>query len=208
MELGLNTLQNIGTNYSVKINDKETIVYEDDDTRKVEETEYDKLQEKQKEEKSVDKSKQLNELSGDEKRMVVDLQSRDAEVRAHELAHQSGGGSTGAASFSYQQGPDGKMYAIGGEVSIALKGGSTPQETISNAQAVIAAAMAPANPSGQDQAVASSARMMMIKAQQQLAQEQQGETTGKQTYKKEAEQNSSNLVQNNSSDLKQIDISA
>jgi len=209
MDIGLSTLQNIGTNYSIRTSDKEVLVYEEDTTRKTEKTEYEKLQEKQEEKSVANKSKQTNELSDDEKRLVLDLQSRDAEVRAHESAHQTGGASTGAASFSYQQGPDGKMYAIGGEVSVTIKGGSSPQETISNAQAVIAAALAPANPSGQDQAVASSARMMMVKAQQKLSQEQQEQTNGKEIYKNESEQGSNSIDKDkNSQNLDQINISA
>ena len=209
MDVGLNTLQTIGTNYSIKTSDKEVLVYEEDTTRKTKKTEYEKLQEKQEEKKNIDKSKQFNELSDDEKRLVLDLQSRDAEVRAHESAHQTGGASTGAASFSYQQGPDGKMYAIGGEVSVTIKGGSSPQETISNAQAVIASALAPANPSGQDQAVASSARMMMVKAQQKLSQEQQKQIKAIETYKNESKQDSNYLNKDkNSQKLDQIDISS
>ncbi|MEJ2373466.1 MAG: putative metalloprotease CJM1_0395 family protein, partial [Sulfurimonas sp.] len=89
------------------------------------------------------------------------------------------------ASFSYQKGPDGKMYAIGGEVPISFKEGSTPEETIANARQVVAAAMAPANPSPQDYAVASSARMMEMQAQQELVkklQEEQNAQAGHKTY--------------------------
>jgi len=134
--------------------------------------------------KSSEGSARADELSEDEKRLVYDLQARDAEVRTHEAAHQAaGGGMTGGASYTYQQGPDGRMYAIGGEVSISFKAGSTPEETIRNAQQVIAAAMAPANPSGQDFAVASSARVMQMKAQQQLNREKQEVLIGKEIYK-------------------------
>jgi len=129
------------------------------------------------------KTSTLNdELSPDEKRLVTKLEARDAEVKAHEAAHQSGGASTGAATYSYQQGPDGKMYAIGGEVSISFQTGSTPQETIANAQAVIASALAPADPSAQDMAIASSAMVMMMKAQQQLAHESQEQMRGNEVY--------------------------
>ncbi|WP_428738946.1 putative metalloprotease CJM1_0395 family protein [Sulfurimonas sp.] len=121
-----------------------------------------------------------------EQQQVNQLQARDTEVRAHEAAHKAtGGGLAGSASFSYQKGPDGKMYAIGGEVSISFKEGSTPQETIANARQVVAAAMAPANPSPQDYAVAASARMMEMSAQQELVkqlQEEQNTQAGHQTY--------------------------
>lgn len=186
MNIGLNNLYNIGTNYSVKLNDKEVLVYEEDSLRKPESKEEKKLRE-QEEKKAAGKSNSTEELSQDEKRLVTDLQSRDSEVRAHEAAHQSGGASTGGASYTYQKGPDGRMYAIGGEVSISFSSGSTPQETIANAQAVIASALAPADPSGQDMAVASSAMVMMMKAQQQVAQEAQEKVLGKETYKNEAD---------------------
>ena len=67
--------------------------------------------------------------------------------------------------------------------------------------------MAPANPSGQDLAVASSARVMMMKAQQQLTREQQGEVEGKEVYKDEAQKDTT-LESKEDSDLLQINISA
>jgi len=134
------------------------------------------------------------QLSEDEKRVVKELQARDTQVKAHEAAHQSGGAATGGATFSYQKGPDGKMYAIGGEVPISFHKGSTPQETIANARAVIASALAPADPSAQDMAVASSATMMMLKAQQELAKEQQDKLNGEKSYNDM--QNTKNDTQN------------
>jgi len=89
---------------------------------------------------------------------------------------------TGAASYTYQQGPDGKMYAIGGEVSISMRTGSSPEETIANARQIMASAMAAGDPSPQDFSVAASARVMESKAQQQLAKEQQKEVLGIDTY--------------------------
>ena len=140
------------------------------------------------------KPKELNE---DEKRVVRDLESRDGEVKAHEAAHQAaGGGMTGAASYTYQQGPDGKMYAIGGEVSISMKSGSTPQESIANARQIAAAAMAPANPSPQDYSVATTARVMEMKAQQQLVREKLQEMTGTKAYG-EVEDNTTNSSDTN-----------
>ena len=133
------------------------------------------------------KEKQPDELTPSEKQQVAKLQATDTEVRAHEAAHQAaGGGLAGGASFSYTRGPDGKMYAVAGEVPISMEEGSSPQETIANARKVEAAAMAPANPSPQDYSVASSARMLEMKAQQQLAKEKQQElekTQNVATYK-------------------------
>nr|WP_321268034.1 putative metalloprotease CJM1_0395 family protein [uncultured Sulfurimonas sp.] len=200
MNIGLNTLYDIGSNYSIKLNDKEILVYEDNPLVKEKASDEKKTQ-KEEDKKEVEKSKPSNELTQDEERLVTALQSRDAEVKAHEAAHQSAGASTGAATYTYQLGPDGKMYAIGGEVSISFGTGSTPQETIANAQAVIAAALAPADPSSQDMAVASSAMVMMMKAQQQLARETQDEIMGKETYKNEADKSNNTQAKSNDLDI-------
>lgn len=109
------------------------------------------------------------ELSESEIRLLRELQSTDREVKAHEAAHQAaGGGFTGAASYSYTKGPDNQMYATAGEVPIRMQEGNTPQETISNARQIIAAAMAPANPSPQDYKVAAGALQMETRARAEL----------------------------------------
>lgn len=187
MNVGLSTLYNIGSNYSIRLNDKEVLVYEEDDSTKKSKNHEEKKLEKEQAKKRIEKEKSTDKLSPDEERLVKELQSRDNEVKAHEAAHQAaGGGMTGAASYTYQQGPDGKMYAIGGEVSISMKAGSSPEETARNARQIMASAMAAGSPSPQDYAVASSARIMEMKAEQQLAKKSQEESLGKETYKKEA----------------------
>lgn len=190
MQISSSTLSNIGSNYYTKLNDKEIIIYEDnskENKKGVETKELDSTK------KDVKGSASQSKLSTDEEQLLKELQSRDGEVKSHEAAHQAaGGGMTGAATFSYQKGPDGNMYAIGGEVSISYKSGSTPQETVANARQVIAAAMAPASPSSQDFAVASSAKVMEMKAMQQLAKESKAEVTGKLIYKNESDKNLNN----------------
>jgi len=189
MQVGLSTLYDIGSNYTMRLNDEEMLVVEEDELRSNKLSESEKIDKELKKEadKKSEKSSSSDDLSPDEERLVRDLQARDSEVKAHEAAHQAaGGGMTGAASYTYQQGPDGKMYAIGGEVSISMKSGSTPEETIANARQIAVAAMAAGNPSPQDFAVASSARVMEMKAQQQLAREQREELMGKEAYKEVA----------------------
>lgn len=103
-------------------------------------------------------------------RVVRELEDRDRQVRAHEAAHAAAGGAlAGAPSFSFQTGPDGRSYAIGGEVSIALEAGHTPEETIARARQIRAAALAPADPSGQDLSVAASATVMESRAMLEAA---------------------------------------
>lgn len=112
------------------------------------------------------------QLSDTEKDEVRELQARDSEVRAHENAHAAVGGQfAGSPSYTYTQGPDGRQYATGGEVPIRLEQGSTPAETIRNAQQVRRAALAPAEPSGADRSVAAAASSMEAEARRELAEE-------------------------------------
>jgi len=106
------------------------------------------------------------------------LKARDREVRAHEQAHlaAAGGLVRGGMAFSYQRGPDGRLYAIGGEVNIdtSMVAGD-PQATLLKAQQIQRAALAPAQPSGQDRAVAAQAAQMAIEARLELARQVQGD---------------------------------
>lgn len=206
MNIGLSTLYNIGSNYAIKLNEKELLVYEEDDSQKKGAKSEAKNLEKEQEKKRAEKEKSPEKLSPDEERLVKDLALRDSQVKTHEGAHQAaGGGMTGAASYTYQQGPDGKMYAIGGEVSISMKSGATPEETARNARQMISSAMAASNPSPQDFAVASSARILEMKALQQIAKQTQEALLGKETYKNEA---SKNIVNENAEDKSKITIPA
>ena len=111
-------------------------------------------------------------LSEEEQAQVKELANRDREVRAHEQAHQAVGGRySGGASYEYQQGPDGQRYAVGGEVSIDISAERDPQATIAKMQQVKAAAMAPAEPSGQDRSVAAAATATEAQARAELAEE-------------------------------------
>lgn len=96
------------------------------------------------------------ELSESEQQTVRELEARDREVRQHEQAHLAAAGdlAAGGATYTYQTGPDGKRYAIGGSVDIQLKTGRTPEETARNMERAQRAANAPASPSAPDRAVA------------------------------------------------------
>lgn len=113
------------------------------------------------------------DLTPEQVAQLTKLRARDREVRQHEAAHlaASGGLATSGASFSYQKGPDGVNYAVGGEVQIDTSSGRTPQESIERARTIQAAALAPAQPSGQDKAVAAAAQKMELQARAELAQQ-------------------------------------
>lgn len=105
-----------------------------------------------------------------EQRMVDALEARDREVRQHEMAHMAAGAGvvTGGPSYSFQTGPDGKSYAIGGEVPIDVSPGKTPEETIEKARTIRAAALAPSDPSGADLSIAARASQMEMAARLEL----------------------------------------
>ena len=110
-------------------------------------------------------------LSEADLKIVSELKARDRVVRAHEMAHMAAGAGivTRGASFSYQTGPDGQRYAVGGEVGINTSPGRTPEETLAKADQIRAAALAPADPSAQDLRVAAEATQMAAEARQELA---------------------------------------
>ncbi len=105
---------------------------------------------------------------------LAELQSlkvRDREVRAHEMAHAAAGGQyvTSGAQFSYQKGPDGRLYAVGGEVGISTSPvAGDPRATLQKAQTIMRAALAPAEPSSRDRQVAASAAAMLQQARAEL----------------------------------------
>ncbi|HPF57282.1 MAG TPA: putative metalloprotease CJM1_0395 family protein [Candidatus Competibacteraceae bacterium] len=118
------------------------------------------------------------QLTEAELAVVRELKQRDQKVRQHEMAHimASGGLAQGGPSYTYQKGPDGKNYAIGGHVNLDISPGKTPEETLQKAQTIQAAATAPIDPSSQDRSIAAKASQMAMKARMELAQHQ---ATGK-----------------------------
>jgi hypothetical protein len=117
---------------------------------------------------SRDQQSSAEELANTQ--IIRSLESRDKAVRNHENAHAGVGGSfTGAPSYSYEIGPNGKKYAVDGEVSIDLTPiAGEPAQTIAKMNKVQAAALAPANPSAQDIRVAASAASIILEAQAEL----------------------------------------
>ena len=108
---------------------------------------------------SANKASTVNGLTRSEQETVKQLQEIDRDVRRHEAAHQAAGGAyAGAATFRYVKGPDGKSYAVAGQVPINTPATSDPEEAARMAARVLSAATAPGGGlSGQDVAVAARA---------------------------------------------------
>ncbi len=118
-------------------------------------------------------AEQKNESSAEVVNELAQLKSRDSEVRAHEAAHMAAGGRyiTGGASYTYQRGPDGAEYAVGGEVGIDTSPvPGNPEATAEKMRTVRAAALAPSDPSAADLAVAASAAEAEAQAMAEIAQ--------------------------------------
>jgi hypothetical protein len=110
---------------------------------------------------------------------IQKLREIDQKVKAHEMAHLSVGGPyAGMPSYSYVKGPDGKLYAVAGEVPIDVSEERDPEETVKKMERVIAAALAPADPSPQDLRVAALASMKLARAQQELLKKKLQESYG------------------------------
>ncbi|MCL2029591.1 MAG: hypothetical protein FWG97_04170 [Deltaproteobacteria bacterium] len=127
----------------------------------------------------------LKELTPEEEAQVRKMAQRDQEVKAHEQAHvAASGGLAGAPKYSYQTGPDGRQYAVGGEVSIRRSGGGgNTDQAIAEAETVKRGATAPAQPSSQDMAVAARAEadiqsLKAKKAQEEGTNKGEGEEAG------------------------------
>ncbi len=115
-------------------------------------------------------------LTQEEQQDVRELKERDREVRAHEQAHKTAAGAhaLGRPTFDFTTGPDGKRYAVGGEVSIDTgEVTGDPRATIQKMQQIRQAALAPGNPSAQDHAVAASAQAAEKRARAELAEQRE-----------------------------------
>lgn len=103
--------------------------------------------------------------------IIQELSARDREVRAHEQAHAAVGGQyAGAPVYEFTRGPDGINYATSGEVSISTSAvPNDPEATLRKAEVIKAAALAPAEPSEQDRAVAAQATQIALEARAEIA---------------------------------------
>lgn len=141
--------------------------------------------------------KSKDKLTPEQQQELAKLKARDAEVRAHEQAHKAAaaGINASAPSYDFQTGPDGKKYAVGGEVTISFSSSGDPETDIANAEIMKASALAPADPSSQDRAVAQNADKIIAQAKEKLAQEQEQEKESIKNDESQKAGNSNGLTQ-------------
>lgn len=118
------------------------------------------------------------QLSPAEQRRVDQLERIDTEVRAHEQAHITVGRDliTSAPSYDYVYGPDGKRYAVAGEVGIDTSPEQKPQANIDKGQHIQATALAPQDPSPQDYRVAATGKALEQRGREELSTQQSAAT--------------------------------
>ena len=90
---------------------------------------------------------------------LAKLRGIDIGVRAHERQHfnAAGGLVQGTPEYELVEGPDGKLYAVGGHVDVGTTATNDPEKAKRDATSFAAAALAPGDASSQDLSVAKSA---------------------------------------------------
>ena len=106
---------------------------------------------------------------------IAELARRDREVRAHQQAYSAAGGiAQGVTHYTYEMGPDGRLYAVEGEAHMDVSEiPGDPQATLARAEQIRRTALAPADPSPQDRAVAAKAAAVAARAREEIRNEQQ-----------------------------------
>ena len=95
-------------------------------------------------------------------RVLEKFKRKDAEVRSHEQIHASIGHTTTPISYTYQQGPDGKMYAVGGSVRLDTSIPEDPKAAAFKLDQIQRAASAPTDTSGADNKIANQSNLNKI----------------------------------------------
>lgn len=144
-----------------------------DSARRVTPAESADPKEKAREDKTGAKGTEQKKSNGQglteaEQEELRDLKKRDRQVKNHEQAHLSAGAGhiVRGAQYTYQQGPNGVRYAVGGDVQIDVSPvPGDPEATINKAEQIRQAALAPPQPSARDRQVAAEAMKMKNEAQ-------------------------------------------
>lgn len=129
-------------------------------------------------------STDTHDLNLEELRELTELKQRDIEVKAHEQAHIAAGGMyvRSGAHYEYEEGSDGRKYAVGGEVRIdTSKVPGNPEATIRKMQVVRSAALAPVEPSAQDRNVAAEATRIENQSRLEILTKRYTETAKQET---------------------------
>jgi hypothetical protein len=101
----------------------------------------------------------------DFQRVLQKFKNADAKIRSHEQIHASIGHTTTPISYTYSQGPDGKMYAVGGHVRLDTSIPDDPKAAQFKLDQIQKSASAPSDPSGADMMISSQANLNKLLVQ-------------------------------------------
>ena len=115
----------------------------------------------------VDISNESKYDENDYKRVLEKFKNSDSQIRTHEQSHAANGNTTTPISYKYQTGPDGKMYAVGGEVHLDTSLPSDPKAAAFKLSQIQRASSAPSDMSGADSHIAIQANLNKMLLQSQ-----------------------------------------
>lgn len=92
-------------------------------------------------------------------RVLSKFRNKDLEVRTHEQAHATIAHTTSPIAYNYQEGPDGKMYAVGGSVRFDTSIPEDPKSAIFKMEMLQKAASAPVETSAADNTIAAQSNL-------------------------------------------------
>ncbi len=98
----------------------------------------------------VDISNESKYDKNDYQRVLDKFKNSDSRIRTHEQAHAASGHTTTPISYKYQTGPDGNLYAVGGEVRLDTSIPSDPKAAAFKLSQIQKSASAPSGLSSAD----------------------------------------------------------
>lgn len=147
------------------------------DQSESEETEADSVRTSRQALEEAERRGELNTQERQRLERIQELSQRDREVRQHEMAHKAVAGQyAGPIRYEYAQGPDGRRYAIAGEVPLDLSPAPTAEETIAKMEQIRRAAMVPSEPSPADRRIAAEATQLILDARAEVLRQQRLES--------------------------------
>lgn len=147
-------------------NEQASVEEEPSNRAQSEEDTEDKDEAQDAEDRSRDESD--TQITPEEQQVVDELRNTDQKVRTHEQAHAAAGGHN--VRYEYEMGPDGRQYAVAGTTDIEVSAAANdPESKMAQASKLRDAALAPADPSGQDLAVAAKASRLEMDARREKA---------------------------------------
>lgn len=107
----------------------------------------------------IDSNNPKNLDEKDYERVLEKFKSKDAEVKQHEESHTANGVAKSTIKYNYQTGPDGKLYAVGGEVKLDTSLPSDEKQAIDKLEKLASASSAPSQLSAADSQIAIAANL-------------------------------------------------